>query len=92
MHSVQACDRDIIAGLQKLKAFACSRDGEARWCAADEGLCVEALQHVLLTCIEKGISLGSFAAETLLEALHAASDEFSCASHLEKSLQSDVLP
>lgn len=50
-----------------------------RWCAADEGLCVAATEHVMLTCIEKGISLGSFTASEIIEALQAASDDLSCA-------------
>ena len=77
--TVQACDRDIIAGLQKLKAFALQHAGEVRWCVADAALCGAALEHLLLTCIEKGISLGAFQASEIVDALQAASDDLSCA-------------
>lgn len=77
---LQACDKDIIAGLQKLKAFGFLREGEVWWCAADERLCVETLEHVLLTCIEKGISLANFQAVEIIQALKDSSDTFSCAS------------
>lgn len=76
---MQACDRDIIAGLQKLKAFALRQEGDLRWFAADEGLCTAALEHMLLTCIERGISLSAFQAAEMMEALQAASDDLSCA-------------
>lgn len=76
---MQACDRDIVVGLQKLKAFAFQQEDEVRWCAADESLCATALEHVLLTCIENGISLGSFEAVHIIETLEAASDDLSCA-------------
>ena len=77
---MQACDAHIVQALCDLHALAVP-DGRGghRWCLLDDQTRGDALETLLLTCMEHGLPFDNFDAWDLLQRLQGSGDEFSCA-------------
>jgi hypothetical protein len=87
---MQASDLHIMLALQAIEALAVPNATGLRWCVIDRCTRADALETLLLTCIELGQALDQVDADALLHHLAQSSDDFSCVfSPLVYSLQSE---
>jgi hypothetical protein len=77
---MQASDVHIAQALQTLQALAVPTATGVRWCLLDRCTQADALETLLLTCLEHSQPLDQVDADALLTHLAASPDIFSCAS------------
>lgn len=78
-YDVQASDQDITAALQSIKALPWLSDTGEGWSLLHEMLLLDALEHILLTCVEHKLKLEQFEISDLLSAIQAENSSLSCA-------------
>lgn len=76
---MQASDRHILQALRELEAIAVPQaEGGARWCLLAGRSRADALEALLLTCVEHRLPFDALDANKLLQALAGSQDELSC--------------
>jgi hypothetical protein len=78
--TLQACDDHIVQALRALEAVAVPGERGYRWCLLEDRLRGDALETLLLTCIEHELPFERFNPVELLQHLEASGDSFSCAA------------
>lgn len=75
---MQASDQDIIAALQSIKALPWLNNTGEGWSLLHEMLLLDALEHILLTCVEHNLQPDNFELSDLLAAIQAEDSPLSC--------------